>query len=150
MQIYQLRCKGKISTLSSTHHMFHVLTLSLFQPVESNWKMKVKREGSRRGKTAALQRHSLHHRALLPGWRQWQAEQMSYSHYYINTHPCSHTKHTLCPAGAWARHCSLSCSPEAEAWRRMFWCGRTVSVTDLRQVLCGVPALLKQGQLCVS
>lgn len=120
----------------------------------STSRKQVKDEGKERGKqerkTAALQRYSLHHRALLPGWRQWHAEQMSYSNYYINTHPCSHTKHTLCPAGAWARHCSLSYSPEAEAWRRMFWCGRTVSVTDLRQMLRGVPALLKQGQLCVS
>lgn len=95
MQIYQLGYKGKISTLSSTHRMFHTLILSPFQPAESKWERKVKREGSRRGKTAALQRHSLHHRALLPGWRQWHAEQMSYSHYYINTHPRSHTKHTL-------------------------------------------------------
>lgn len=70
MQIYQLRYRCKISTLTNLdHHMFHPLILSPFQPAESKWERKGKREGNGRGKTAALQRHSLHHRALLPGWR---------------------------------------------------------------------------------
>lgn len=111
------------------HHFFHPLTLSLFQLGKCEWERKLKREGCGRGKRSP---------ARMEAAACWANVLFPLLH---NTCPHSHTKHTLCPHGparTRARPHSVPCSPEAEARRGMLWCGRTVSVTDVTQVLCGV------------
>lgn len=65
---------------------------------------------------------------------------MSYSHYYINTHP----QYTLCPHGPALQNVLFSWGMERDV---LMW-KNSVCVIDLRQVLRGVPALHNQGQGC--
>jgi len=114
-------CHANISTTLTNldHHMLHTLIPSPFQTAESKWERKIKREGNGRGKAAALQRHSLHHRALLLGW--WHV-------LFPLVHKYTPTIHTLsspavCPVLLRRRHGEGCSDVEGQC------------VTDLRQVL---------------